>query len=117
MSMTRSFEAIVDFCRSNSQDIALRDIANLLVNHKIDAGLAPEEFVKKALEMRAPKVVDEGALSTAIDKVLAANTKAVEQYKSGKDSAIMFLVGQVMREMKGTADAPAVKLALEAALK
>ena len=37
------------------------------------------------------------------------NKKAVEDYKKGKENAIMFLVGAVMREMKGKADANIVK--------
>jgi aspartyl-tRNA(Asn)/glutamyl-tRNA(Gln) amidotransferase subunit B len=116
VSMTQNFESIVDFCRKNNHELSPKDIANLIVNRKIEATPSAEEFVKKALELRAPKVVDAGALNVTIEKVLAANAKAVEQYKSGKDSAIMFLVGQVMREMKGAADAQTAKKALEEAM-
>ncbi len=36
--------------------------------------------------------------------MIEANPKAVEDYRGGKDSAIKFLVGQVMRETRGQAD-------------
>ena len=42
--------------------------------------------------------------------------KAVSEYKSGKQNAIMFLVGQVMKQMKGKADASMVRKSLEKAL-
>ena len=36
--------------------------------------------------------------------VIEANPKAVDDYRGGKQSAIKFLVGQVMRETRGTSD-------------
>ncbi len=50
------------------------------------------------------RVDDEGALDGIAAGVLEANPKAVEDYRGGKDSAIKFLVGQVMRETRGTSD-------------
>lgn len=44
---------------------------------------------------------DEGAISTAIDKVIAANEKAVTDYKAGEQKSFGFLVGQTMKELKG----------------
>jgi len=45
--------------------------------------------------------VDE--VATAIDKVVQQSPRAVSDYLSGKETAIKFLVGQVMRETKGRA--------------
>jgi aspartyl-tRNA(Asn)/glutamyl-tRNA(Gln) amidotransferase subunit B len=45
------------------------------------------------------------APSTRGGAAIEANPKAVEDYRGGKKSAIGFLVGQVMRETKGRADA------------
>jgi aspartyl-tRNA(Asn)/glutamyl-tRNA(Gln) amidotransferase subunit B len=39
-----------------------------------------------------------------VEKVLAANAKAVRDYQSGKQEALRFLVGQVMRETRGRAN-------------
>jgi len=52
------------------------------------------------------------ALGTAIDKVIAANAKAVADYKGGKQAALNSLLGQVMKEMKGKADPNQVREAL-----
>ena len=40
----------------------------------------------------------------AVSDVLAANPKTVEEYKSGKTKVLGFLVGQVMKLMKGKAN-------------
>jgi aspartyl-tRNA(Asn)/glutamyl-tRNA(Gln) amidotransferase subunit B len=42
-----------------------------------------------------------------------ANTKAVEDYKKGKTSVIMFLVGQVKKELKGKGDASLIEQELK----
>jgi len=44
---------------------------------------------------------DADAISLAIDKVLAANAKAVVDYKAGQEKSFGFLVGQTMKELKG----------------
>lgn len=97
-----------------------QQIANLIVNKKLpvtQTAISGEEFVKRAEEMLAPKETDSAALDEAVKKVLMANEKAVTDYKSGKENVIMFLVGQVMREMKGKADATTVKEAIAKMLK
>ncbi|HPR84093.1 MAG TPA: Asp-tRNA(Asn)/Glu-tRNA(Gln) amidotransferase subunit GatB [Candidatus Paceibacterota bacterium] len=47
---------------------------------------------------------DEGQLKEIILKIIKDNPKVVETYKSGKENAIMSLVGQVMKETKGSAN-------------
>ncbi|MDO8489808.1 MAG: Asp-tRNA(Asn)/Glu-tRNA(Gln) amidotransferase subunit GatB [bacterium] len=73
-------------------------------------GASPIVIIKeKGLE----QVTDTAALETACDAALAANPDAVVNYKVGKTTVIMFLVGQVMREMKGKAQPESVKEILE----
>lgn len=43
---------------------------------------------------------DNSALEAIINEAIAANPKAIEEYKSGKEKAIMSLVGFVMKKMK-----------------
>lgn len=70
----------------------------------------PERYV----EEKGLKVVsDEGALKSAIEAILAANTQSVEDYRNGKEKAMGFLVGQTMRSMKGKADPGAVNRILK----
>ena len=47
------------------------------------------------------QVSDSGAVETIVDSVLAQNASEVEKYRSGKKQVFGFLVGQVMRAMKG----------------
>lgn len=47
---------------------------------------------------------DEGALRAIVEKVIGNNAAIVEQIRGGKDTAIMALVGQVMKETKGSAN-------------
>ncbi|AZN37070.1 Asp-tRNA(Asn)/Glu-tRNA(Gln) amidotransferase subunit GatB [Iodobacter ciconiae] len=50
------------------------------------------------------QTTDTGAIEAIIDEVLAANPKAVEEYKSGKLAAINSLMGQCMKASKGRAN-------------
>ena len=50
---------------------------------------------------------DEGALKEIALKIIAANEKNVADYKGGKENALMGLVGQMMKETKGSAN-PAI---------
>jgi aspartyl-tRNA(Asn)/glutamyl-tRNA(Gln) amidotransferase subunit B len=50
-------------------------------------------------------VQDDGALEAAVDTVIAANADVAEKIRGGKVQAAGALIGQVMKEMKGQADA------------
>ncbi|MCB5196575.1 Asp-tRNA(Asn)/Glu-tRNA(Gln) amidotransferase subunit GatB [Deefgea salmonis] len=52
---------------------------------------------------------DTGAIEAIVDTVLAANPKAIEEYRSGKEKALNALVGQVMKGSGGKAN-PAMAL-------
>lgn len=49
-------------------------------------------------------VSDAGAIEKAVDEVLAENEGVIADYHNGKDKAFGFLVGQVMKKMKGKGD-------------
>ena len=51
------------------------------------------------------QISDAGALAAAVDEVLAANPAAVADYRAGKQQAVGFLVGQVMKATRGQANA------------
>ncbi|WP_130849767.1 Asp-tRNA(Asn)/Glu-tRNA(Gln) amidotransferase subunit GatB [Intestinimonas timonensis] len=58
------------------------------------------------------QVSDAGLVGSVVDKVLAANPKSIQDFKSGKEKAFGFLVGQVMRELKGQASPQVVNQTL-----
>jgi len=59
------------------------------------------------------QVADEGALGQVIESVLAANPKAIEDYRRGKKEAKGALVGQVMKATRGKANPALVNRLLE----
>jgi len=61
------------------------------------------------------QISDTGAIGTVIDEVIAANPKAVEDYRAGKPVA-GFFVGQVMKATRGQANAAVVQDAVKAKL-
>ena len=61
--------------------------------------------------------VDESFISDTVDRVIAANDKAVADYKSGKTKAAQALFGSVMKELKGTGDPAVIRTLLEEKLK
>lgn len=72
-----------------------KDILEVLVANK--GGDVDELIVSMGLE----QVNDDGAILSAIEEVLSANSDKVEEYKSGKDKLFGFFVGQVMKNAKG----------------
>lgn len=83
-------------------------IANFIVNKKIKTDISVDEFAKKAAGLMAGVQTDMGKLTEVAKAILAEHPNVVADYKSGKENAIMFLVGQVMRQMRGQADANTV---------
>ena len=74
----------------------------------------PVQYVKdNNLEM----VSDEGELVQMVADVIAANPKSVEDFKGGKDAALGFLVGQIMKATKGRANAARVNELIREMLK
>jgi len=71
----------------------------------------PETIVK---EKGLVQISDEGALKDIIIPILDANEQSVIDYKNGKDRALGFLVGEVMKKTRGQANPPMVnKIILE----
>ncbi|MBI3752320.1 MAG: Asp-tRNA(Asn)/Glu-tRNA(Gln) amidotransferase subunit GatB [Chloroflexi bacterium] len=58
------------------------------------------------------QISDAGALVAVADDVIAANPAAVADVRAGKDQAVKFLVGQVMKATRGQANAAAAEAAL-----
>ena len=63
--------------------------------------IEPERYVE---EKGLKTVHDEGALSKAVEEVIAGNPQSVADYLGGKEKALGFLVGQTMKAMKGKAE-------------
>lgn len=66
-----------------------------------ETGGEPDHIME---ELGLGQVSDSGAIDAAVDEVIAANPKAVEDYQAGQQKSFGFLVGQVMAHMKGKAN-------------
>ena len=62
---------------------------------------APKALVKK---LGLEQVSDEGAILKLVEETIAENPQSVADYKAGKDKAIGFLVGQIMKKSRGKAN-------------
>lgn len=76
-------------------------IAKTVFKEMLESGKLPAAIVE---EKGLVQISDEGAIKGIVEAVVAANPQSVEDYKAGKQKAIGFLVGQVMKESKGKAN-------------
>jgi aspartyl-tRNA(Asn)/glutamyl-tRNA(Gln) amidotransferase subunit B len=79
-----------------SSKLAKKVFAEMLKSDK-----APADLVK---ELGLEQVSDTGALQAMVDEVVAANPQSVADFKAGKDRAVGFLVGQIMKKSRGKAN-------------
>jgi aspartyl-tRNA(Asn)/glutamyl-tRNA(Gln) amidotransferase subunit B len=77
-----------------------------LARQVLDGVIAGEGGPAQVAEARGLELVsDEGALSEAVDRAIAANADAADKIRAGKVQAVGALIGAVMKEMRGKADA------------
>lgn len=85
--------------------------AKQVMEEMTETGGNPLEIIEK---LGLKQVNDENAILDIIHTAFEANPQSIADYKGGKDRAVGFLVGQVMRLSKGKANPTAVnKLILE----
>ncbi len=76
-----------------------------LVNKKVDyQKVSPEEYLKSLQAKSEDKITDDSVLKPIIEKILADNPTVVADYKAGKQNALGFFVGAVMKATAGKAD-------------
>ncbi|KQL56436.1 MULTISPECIES: Asp-tRNA(Asn)/Glu-tRNA(Gln) amidotransferase subunit GatB [Bacillaceae] len=86
-------------------------IAKKVFKELIENGGDAEQIVK---DKGLVQISDEGELRKMVTDVLDANEQSIIDYKNGKDRALGFLVGQIMKASKGKANPPMVnKLLVE----
>jgi aspartyl-tRNA(Asn)/glutamyl-tRNA(Gln) amidotransferase subunit B len=85
-------------------------INDKLARQVFDGVLAGEGSPDEVVVARGIAMVsDEGALSAAVDNAIAANPDVAEKIRDGKVAAAGALIGAVMKEMRGQADAARVR--------
>ncbi|WP_437440855.1 Asp-tRNA(Asn)/Glu-tRNA(Gln) amidotransferase subunit GatB [Serinicoccus kebangsaanensis] len=77
-----------------------------MARQTLEGVLAGEGTPTEVADARGLELVqDDGALQAAVDEVIAANPDVVEKIRGGKVQAVGALIGQVMKTMRGQADA------------
>lgn len=89
-------------------------IAKKVFKELVEKGGSAEKIVK---DQGLVQISDEGALLQVIAQVLDANPQSVDDFKNGKEKAIGFLVGQIMKATKGQANPPLVNKLLQQEIK
>jgi len=92
----------------------LVQLLKLIDDGQISGKMAKDVFKEMFETGKLPKIIveekglvqisDEEEIEKIVDMVLEENQKVVEEFKSGKDRAFGFLVGQTMRLTKGRAN-------------
>lgn len=115
--------------RKNNMEVRLPSIENfaelieMVSDGKISSRGAKDILARIVIKDESPMVIaqaenllqsnDEGALKEIVQKIIDANPVVVATYKGGKENAIMSLVGQVMKESKGSANPQIVQKLLK----
>ena len=79
----------------------------------ITEGKEPKKFVE---DNGMVQLSDPAQLQPIIDEVLSNNPQSVEDFHNGKDRAIGFLVGQIMKQTRGKANPQVVNKLLMASI-
>jgi aspartyl-tRNA(Asn)/glutamyl-tRNA(Gln) amidotransferase subunit B len=76
-------------------------IAKTVFEEMFLSGKMPADIVR---EKGLVQITDEGEIGSIVEQVISENPQSVEDYKNGKEKAIGFLVGQVMKLSRGKAN-------------
>ncbi len=76
-------------------------IAKTVLKEMFGTSKDPSQIIE---EKGLQQITDKGEIERVIQEVIEKNPKPVEDYKKGKETALQFLVGQVMAQTKGKAN-------------
>ena len=104
----------IDASESNVTPLLLREFTDLVETGTIRGPAAKEVFEEMFRSGKEPLAIannkgltqlnDQDFLQGAVEAVINANDQAVRDFLGGKDTAIKFLLGQVMKETRGRAN-------------
>lgn len=106
-------EALGDLLRLLEAKTINGPTAKALLPELFEKGGDPEAIVR---ERGLGQVSDTAALEAFVDAALEANPKVVADFRAGKQAALGFLVGQVMKQSKGKASPQMVQQLLRTKL-
>src|SRR3989304_6222893 len=94
-------EKLADLIKSNEDNIINTVTAKSVLDEMFKTGKNADDIIK---ERGLGQISDTGELEKIVAGVINSNGQPVADYRAGKDTALKFLVGQVMRATKGRAN-------------
>ena len=88
-------------------------MAKAVFEEMFASGKSPALIIK---EKGLVQISDEGTLVPVIEDIVKANPRVVEDYKNGKDKALGFFIGQIMKSTRGQANPALVNKLLKECL-
>lgn len=92
---------LADLLELINQDKISNNIGKKVLRSMFETGNPPAQIVK---DEGLIQISDEGELREIVEKVLSENEQSIIDYKNGKDRALGYLVGQVMKATRGKAN-------------
>jgi aspartyl-tRNA(Asn)/glutamyl-tRNA(Gln) amidotransferase subunit B len=100
------------------EQVANGTVTALVGKEVFDQMVATGESARAIVERQGlAQISGQDELTGLVQRAIAANPKAVADFHAGKETAIKFLIGQVMRETRGRANAQVVQELLERELR
>ena len=97
-----------------SQSVVNTATAKSVLEEMYNTGRSAKEIID---EKGLSQITDSGEIEETVSQVLAANPQAIADFKGGKETALKFLVGQVMKATRGRANPQLANELLERKLK
>jgi len=94
-------EDFAKFIKLISQGKISSKVAKVVLQEMFSRGSDPVQIIK---EKGLTQITDEPEIQKAVKEVIVQNPKAIEDYKKGKETALQFLIGQVMAKTQGKAN-------------
>jgi aspartyl-tRNA(Asn)/glutamyl-tRNA(Gln) amidotransferase subunit B len=99
-------------------DVLAKDIANYLINKKIDIlSVLPTQVIEELKGKKVGVIDNEEELEKLAKQAIEENPKPVSDYKAGKEAALQSIIGAVMSLSAGKAEVSKLKTLLEKLLK
>ena len=101
---------LAELCKMADEGTVSRGAAKDILKEMFDSGKKPMDIAKENGMIMSN---DSSQVETAVDAILEANPKAVEEFKSGSTKVFGFLMGQVCRSLGKSANPAIIKKILE----
>jgi aspartyl-tRNA(Asn)/glutamyl-tRNA(Gln) amidotransferase subunit B len=99
-------EALVELLEMSDEGLLTGPAAKKVFEEMFRRGRPPREIAEQEGLMQ---ISDSAAIENAVRQAIASNAQAVVDFKAGKEQALTFLVGQVMKITRGRASPNAVR--------